>query len=102
MQHTYFVFYHRDMEYDSVLKKIGEFGKFQKQVCFTVCLISFPSLFNGLGYVFWAARLDHWCHVNKPHGLENVSAEIWKNLTIPLKQSSDSSINGAGYDSCTR
>ena len=49
------------MDLDSVLKKIGEFGPFQKRLYFLLCLVSIPAAFHNLGYVFWAARPDHWC-----------------------------------------
>ena len=85
------------MEYDNILRQIGEFGLFQRRVVFILCLVNFPHCFNTLGYVFWAARLEHWCHVDRPAEFENISEKLWKNWTIPSKIDSTGQLQ---YESC--
>ena len=85
------------MEYDNILTQIGEFGHFQRRVFFVVCLIKIFHVFKVLGYVFWAVRLEHWCHVDRPEQFKNISDELWKNWTIPSKIDPTGQLQ---YESC--
>ncbi|ESN92021.1 hypothetical protein HELRODRAFT_181797 [Helobdella robusta] len=55
---------------DSVLVEIGQLGRYQKRLIFTVFMVSLSTAFNNMGYVFWAMRLDHNC----------TYASSWKHL----------------------
>lgn len=76
------------MGYDEILEKTGEFGRYQRRVYFLLCLVGFPAAFHNLGYVFWAAKPDHWCDVPVPHQLlnhSNLTQQLWKQLTVPAQ-----------------
>ena len=49
------------MEFNNLLKIIGEFGIYQRLLCALLCLVSVPSAFQAMGFVFWAAVPDYWC-----------------------------------------
>lgn len=70
------------MEFDDLLKRLGEFGRYQKFVCFAVlsCLVAVP--FNNVGIVFIAGVPKHWCFTPELQQL-NLSDSVVKNLTIP-------------------
>ena len=71
------------MEYDEVLRNVGEFGCYQKKSVLLLCVIVFPMAFQSLGYIFWGARPEHSCRVDKPRHLANVSDDLWRNFTTP-------------------
>ncbi|XP_024121231.1 solute carrier family 22 member 5 isoform X2 [Oryzias melastigma] len=71
---------------------LGEWGRFQKQVFFALCLSTVPNGFIVMSIVFLADTPPHHCLV--PAHL-NLSAE-WRNASIPLE-------DGAGARSrCSR
>ena len=76
------------MEFDVLLTKIGEFGAYQQYQYFFLCLVGIPAAFHNLGYVFWAARPDHWCAppLHTSPAVQNQSQEAWKQLAIPWDQ----------------
>ncbi|XP_071800980.1 organic cation transporter protein-like [Asterias amurensis] len=51
------------LKFDDILFTVGEFGKWQKILCFLVSLIGIMTAMNTLGQVFMAADTDHWCRV---------------------------------------
>ena len=70
-------------EYDQLLTTIGEFGRFQKTTFLKVTIVYVVGAFNTMGYLFWGARPDHWCDVEKPLHLQNVTDEQWNKVVIP-------------------
>ena len=81
--------------YEVLLEKLGGFGLFQIRTYCVVTLICVVGAFNSLGYMFWAARPDHWCDVAKPHHLRNLSDSQWKTLVIP--RSPDNNFDQCAY-----
>ena len=77
------------MEYDEVLRNVGEFGCYQKKAVLLLCVVVFPMAFQSLGYIFWGVRPDHNCRVDKPRHLVNVSDDLWRNLTLPQQPNAD-------------
>ena len=73
------------LKYDDILKKVGGFGAFQRRSFAVLTLVYVAAAMNTLGYLFWAGRPDHWCDVDKPPRLQNVSDAAWKELVIPKK-----------------
>lgn len=71
------------LKYDDILKEIGGFGAFQRRSFAVLTLVYVAAAMNTLGYLFWAGRPDHWCDVDKPAHLRNVSDDVWKELVIP-------------------
>ena len=78
---------------EDILNKIGAFGRFQKFSFFMLTWVNVSIAFNTIGYVFWAARPDHWCEVEQPQQLHNLSADAWKQFTIPYSEEE-------GYSNC--
>ena len=70
-------------DYDGLLETIGEFGWFQKTTFLKLTLIYAVAAFNTMGYLFWAARPNHWCDVEKPFHLQNLTNEQWNKAVIP-------------------
>ena len=77
------------MEYDEILRNVGEFGCYQKKVVLLLCVIVFPTALQNLGYIFWGARPDHSCRVDQPRHLANVSDDLWRNFTTPQLLNAD-------------
>ncbi len=76
------------MDFDDLLKLLGEFGRYQKYICsiLLLCLVVTP--FNNVGIVFIAGVPEHWCFTPELHWL-NLSDNVIKNLTIPLESATD-------------
>ena len=51
------------MEFDDILKDLGEFGRYQKMVYFTVCLLAIPCSWHTLGNTYLSASPKHYCRV---------------------------------------
>ncbi|XP_030850134.1 solute carrier family 22 member 5-like [Strongylocentrotus purpuratus] len=49
---------------DDLLKKLGEFGPYQRRVFAITCTIVFFSSWVSMIPVFLAATVDHWCEVS--------------------------------------
>ena len=77
------------MEYDEILKTVGEFGPYQRKVLLILCFLVFPTAIQNLGYIFWAHRPDYVCDVTRPDILANVSQALWRNLTLPFEKTAD-------------
>ncbi|XP_072019616.1 organic cation transporter protein-like [Amphiura filiformis] len=71
------------MRYDDILKNIGEFGRYQKYVCITICLLAIPSAWHSLGNTFLSAQPEHYCRTFPGQEYEEFSPT--KNCTIPCK-----------------
>ncbi|XP_070532076.1 organic cation transporter protein-like [Ptychodera flava] len=100
------------LQFDDILKHIlGEFGKYQKVVCFLMALIAIPFSYDIIGPVFLAASTNSWCKI--PYAAE-VSAQIClanftdncaqmvKNLTIPSKHTDIGCGTELSFDQCYR
>ncbi|XP_066144078.1 carcinine transporter [Euwallacea fornicatus] len=80
------------MDLDDVLPQIGEFGKYQKQMLWLICLPAcFPCGFCAFNQLFMTDTPEHWCLVPQ---LANLTTDHRKNLSIPR-------INGT-FSSCLR
>jgi OCT family organic cation transporter-like MFS transporter 4/5 len=68
------------MDFEDVLKQVGDFGKFQK---YLVILFLMPtSAINIIyDYMFMMSTPDHWCYVPQ---LANLSSELQHQLIRPL------------------
>ncbi|XP_031729916.1 solute carrier family 22 member 5-like [Anarrhichthys ocellatus] len=73
-------------DYDAATAFLGEWGRFQKEVFFLLCLSVVPNGFSGLSIVFVADTPPHMClipaHVNL--------TAAWRNSSIPLEEESNS------------
>ncbi|NXN16980.1 S22A2 protein, partial [Indicator maculatus] len=85
---------------DDILEQIGEFGFFQKQTLFVLCLLA--AAFNPVyvGIIFFGFTPEHWCF---SPGVAELSQQCgWSleeqlNLTVPEWHS-----HGAGFSSCCK
>ena len=74
------------MELDEVLVMVGELGRYQLINTAILSVSCLCSAFLSLGYVFWAAMPDHWCHVPELDHLTNWTLEEKKMVSIPLEE----------------
>ncbi|KAJ8036126.1 Haloacid dehalogenase-like hydrolase domain-containing protein 2 [Holothuria leucospilota] len=83
------------MDFDSVLKEVGDFGKFQKR---RLVLLGFPLLVGTLNVflqVFTAGKSNHWCQSWKNEDCKalNLTRELCDNfkreISIPVTISED-------------
>ncbi len=88
------------MDYDELLQKIGEFGRYQKQMYFLVCLVGLPAAFYNLNIVFVAAEPDFWCFVpDADHLRGNLTHAEWLKLTTDERRDEDDELV---HDGCER
>lgn len=73
------------MDYDGILQKIGEFGKYQKLVFLCLCLATIPGAFNNLTIVFLAAVPNHSC-ANPSTSQLHLDEATLLNLTTPTEE----------------
>ncbi len=87
------------MDFDDLLKTLGEFGRYQKCICFllSLCMLTVP--FSNIGIVFIAGVPEHWCFTPGLKRL-NLSDIAIKNLTIPRVATEDT--GGSVYSRCLR
>ncbi|XP_020279603.1 carcinine transporter isoform X3 [Pseudomyrmex gracilis] len=80
---------------DDLLPIVGEFGRYQKQLLWLVCLPAcLPCGFCAFNQLFMADTPPHWCKVP---GLENLDADRRRRLAIPASQNDNET-----YSQCTR
>ncbi|XP_051160206.1 carcinine transporter [Leptopilina boulardi] len=80
---------------DDLLPVVGEFGRYQKQLLWLVCLPAcLPCGFCAFNQLFMANTPDHWCKVP---GLEDLDPAKRRRLAIPTNQD-----DNATYSQCTR
>ncbi|KAG5319759.1 OCT1 protein, partial [Pseudoatta argentina] len=85
-----------DFDLDDLLPIIGEFGRYQKQLLWLVCLPAcLPCGFCAFNQLFMADTPLHWCKVP---GLENMDIVRRKRLAIPVSQQDDNET----YSQCMR
>ncbi|XP_042286978.1 solute carrier family 22 member 5-like isoform X1 [Thunnus maccoyii] len=73
-------------DYEAATAFLGEWGSFQQQVFFLLCLSTVPNGFTGLSIVFLADTPPHWCVV--PAHVNLTAA--WRNNSIPLEEDNHS------------
>ncbi|XP_059208235.1 organic cation/carnitine transporter 2-like [Centropristis striata] len=73
-------------DYEAAIAFLGEWGRFQQQVFFLLCLSIIPNGFTGMSIVFIADTPRHRCII-PAHA--NLSA-AWRNSSIPLEEESHS------------
>ncbi|XP_058806024.1 carcinine transporter isoform X2 [Phymastichus coffea] len=79
---------------DELLHDLGEFGWYQKQLLWFICLPAcLPCGFCAFNQIFMASSPDHWCRVPE---LLNLNASLRKSMAIPIKDYNES------YSQCTR
>ncbi|XP_038564895.1 solute carrier family 22 member 5-like [Micropterus salmoides] len=71
-------------DYEAATAFLGEWGRFQQQVFFLLCLSIIPNGFTGLSIVFLADTPHHRCLIP---AYANLTA-AWKNSSIPLEEES--------------
>lgn len=73
-----------DFDLDDLLPIVGEFGRYQKQLLWLVCLPAcLPCGFCAFNQLFMADTPSHWCKVP---GLENMDVARRRRLAIPVNQ----------------
>ncbi|XP_012538736.1 carcinine transporter isoform X6 [Monomorium pharaonis] len=84
-----------DFDLDDLLPVVGEFGRYQKQLLWLVCLPAcLPCGFCAFNQLFMADTPLHWCKVP---GLENMDVAHRRRLAIPASQDDNET-----YSQCTR
>uniref|UniRef100_H2RVK8 Solute carrier family 22 member 21 n=1 Tax=Takifugu rubripes TaxID=31033 RepID=H2RVK8_TAKRU len=71
-------------DYDSATAFLGEWGRFQKQVFYLLCLRAIPCGYTALSVVFLAGSPHHHCLVPPQANL----TPAWENSSIPLEERS--------------
>lgn len=80
---------------DDLLPIVGEFGRYQKQLLWLVCLPAcLPCGFCAFNQLFMADTPPHWCKVP---GLEHMDVSRRRRLAIPTSQDDNET-----YSQCTR
>lgn len=72
-------------DYDSATAFLGEWGRFQKQVFYLLCLRAIPCGYTALSVVFLAGTPQHHCLVPAQANL----TRVWENSSIPLEERSN-------------
>ncbi|XP_026183664.1 solute carrier family 22 member 4 isoform X2 [Mastacembelus armatus] len=73
-------------DYETAVAFLGEWGPFQQQVFFLLCLTIIPNGFAGLSIVFIADTPPHRCLVPERVNL----SDVWRNSSLPLEEESQS------------
>lgn len=68
-------------DYDASTSFLGEWGRFQKQVFYLLCLRAIPCGFIALSVVFLAATPHHHCLIPPQANL----TPVWENSSIPME-----------------
>ncbi|XP_024882021.1 carcinine transporter isoform X1 [Temnothorax curvispinosus] len=88
-----------NFDLDDLLPIVGEFGRYQKQLLWLVCLPAcLPCGFCAFNQLFMADTPSHWCKVP---GLENMDVARRRRLAIPASQVQSMDDNET-YSQCTR
>ncbi|KAK2828100.1 hypothetical protein Q5P01_019134 [Channa striata] len=83
-------------DYEACTAFLGEWGRFQRQVFFLLCLSIVPNGFTGLSIVFLADTPPHRCVVPAHVNL----SDAWRNVSIPLER--DANSGALEPSSCSR
>ncbi len=68
---------------DLLIQHLGQFGRYQKWLCFLLSLIGIPVAFNNMEIVFLAAVPDFWCQPADVPVLKDLPQDIVYNVTMP-------------------
>ncbi|XP_077977753.1 organic cation transporter protein-like [Glandiceps talaboti] len=101
------------LQFDDILKYLGEFGPYQRRRYFLLCLMAIIPAFHAFAQVFLAAETDYWCRVPELQSYrddnctsegvpDETCIESLKNFSIPVEASSDSCGNSFTYSNCYR
>ncbi|XP_071950311.1 organic cation transporter protein-like [Antedon mediterranea] len=75
------------MDFDDVLKLLGDFGRYQKRQYAMVCLIVIPVAIHSLSHVFISAKTDHWCVVPELQNFNCTNSDsVEREACIKIKQ----------------
>ncbi|KAM3602215.1 uncharacterized protein V6R79_026438 [Siganus canaliculatus] len=69
-------------DYDADVAFLGEWGRFQQQVIFALCLSFVPNGFTALSIVFLADTPSHRCSIPAHVNL----TDAWRNSSVPLEE----------------
>ena len=79
------------MEYEELLKIVGEIGPYQMMVFFVTAVFVLETPCYNMGMVFLGAMPDHYCKIPALESM-NISEDVLKNATIPFE--------GSQYSKC--
>lgn len=69
------------LDLDDLLLILGEYGKYQKQLLWFICLPAcLPCGFCAFNQLFMSNTPSHWCKIPE---LQNLSALLRKKIAIP-------------------
>ncbi|XP_070569339.1 organic cation transporter protein-like [Ptychodera flava] len=101
------------VHFDDILRKnVGEFGKYQKILCFLVGMVTIPCAYHNVVPAFHFVKTDAWCKI--PNAEEaalqvcvgNVTAarcmESLKSLAIPVEERNDTCGPASSFSRCYR
>ena len=80
------------MEFEQILKNVGEFGKFQKLVLLFLAIVPLLQGYHSNGWNFMGGAHEHWCKVDE---LQNFTSYQQKYISIPYEGKSDEN-----FESC--
>ena len=74
------------MEFDSILKKIGQFGRYQRYLLVLLLPTNIIMCMHNMAMVFLAYTPEHTCRPPSQlsQNLANISEDILWNLTVPM------------------
>ena len=81
------------MQFDDVLKDLGDFGRYQKMVYLSICLLAIPCSWHTLGNTYLSASPRHYCRTTEDQVYEGFS-EL-KTCSIPRLERGE-------WDQCNR
>ena len=73
----------KTIQFDEVFDYVGDFGIYQFLVVFVMSIVSMQSALQGVGINVFAAKMDHWCSVQR---LENFTHAQQKYIAIPYEK----------------
>jgi OCT family organic cation transporter-like MFS transporter 4/5 len=68
---------------DPISQSVGEFGRWQLQLTFLLSLFNIPCTWHIFALTFQSLPSDFWCA--KPHDLENISVDEWRNISHTME-----------------
>uniref|UniRef100_T1J273 Major facilitator superfamily (MFS) profile domain-containing protein n=1 Tax=Strigamia maritima TaxID=126957 RepID=T1J273_STRMM len=72
------------MEFDDILPKLGQFGRYQKFVYFMLCIpASLPAVFLTFNQVFMSATPEHWCEIPE---LKDTNMTLQQRLNLSISR----------------
>ncbi|XP_071950755.1 organic cation transporter protein-like [Antedon mediterranea] len=75
------------MDFDDVLKLLGDFGRYQKRQYAMVCLIVIPVAIHSLSHVFISAKTNHGCVVPELQNFNCTNSDsVEREACIKIKQ----------------